>query len=69
MAKVTIPYNIIDPALKWAKDNCPSYITNNVVPVSFVEANDSDYISVRVIFHFSEEKDATLFALRWTQNE
>jgi hypothetical protein len=69
MAEVTIPYHIIDPALKWAKDNCPSYITNTMAPIHYTADLPVDFISIRVIFHFSEEKDATLFALRWTQNE
>lgn len=50
--------NHIDEALDYAKDNCPSYITNSVVidPVTFAPLYK---------FYFYDEKDAMLFSLKW----
>ena len=57
MITVTLPYNHHSEddkgPLKWAKDHCPSYITNTVV-TGFV-----------IKYYFSQEADAVLFALRW----
>ena len=52
---VTLPWDhdCVDKALEWAKENCPSYITHLVGP---------DY---GIVYYFSDEKDAVLFALRW----
>ena len=43
--------------LKWAKDYCPSYITNDTV----MKGGRYYYR-----FFFGSEKDCTLFALRWS---
>ncbi len=50
---VTLPYDPAWPALRWAKDNCPGYITNNA---------DS---SGRIVYYFTNEKDAIAFTLKW----
>jgi len=50
---VTLPWEHDCKALEWAKENCPSYITNLVGP---------DY---GIVYYFSDEKDAVLFMLRW----
>lgn len=51
--------------LEWAKDNCPSYITNSVDPI--YESDDQRFPSGFVMkYHFYDEKDAVLFALRWS---
>lgn len=67
MATVTIPYN--NAAIDWAIDNCPSYITNTLAPTTFPADRSIDIAKIRVMFYFSQDKDATLFALRWCQNE
>lgn len=59
--KVTLPYDPIWRPLDWAKEHCPSYITNvqNKTNVSFLNrVYEIDYI-------FGEERDAVVFALRW----
>lgn len=43
--------------LQWAKDYCPSYITNDTV----MKGGRYYYR-----FFFGSEKDCTLFALRWS---
>jgi len=55
--KVSLPYDWHWTALEWAKDNCPSYITN-----SGKRDEDGNYF---IVYHFGSEQDATLFALRW----
>ena len=68
---ITIPYTPYREALDWAKENCPSYITNDF---HFCEAgngsNGNDwygsYDHTKIDYFFAEEKDATLFALRWS---
>lgn len=59
--KVTLPYDPIWRPLEWAKENCPSYITN-----ALHENDQRDWEYLRIDYFFSDEKDATLFALRWT---
>jgi hypothetical protein len=52
--------------LDWAKDNCPSYITNRVEPI--YASDDQRFPSGFVIkYHFYDEKDAVLFSLRWSE--
>ena len=59
---VTIPYDPAWEALAWAKDNCASYITNSSAenPESF-----GSFYDRYIIYYFSDEKDATMFRLRW----
>lgn len=57
---VTLPYDYSSEPLKWAKENCPSYITNDI-HMNKDKKWDSNYID----FFFSSEKDAAWFALRW----
>jgi len=59
--KVTIPYDPDWPALKWAKEYCPSYITNTASPVGF-----GDKLQYVVHYYFSNERDVVAFSLRWT---
>lgn len=57
---VTLPYDPEWKALAWAKEHCPSYITNNgqkIAPYMY-DYNNIDYF-------FSNERDAALFSLRW----
>lgn len=59
--QVDVPYSKANDARKWVKDNCPSYITLNVKTTPDWIDNTEMYIT----FYFSDERDATLFALRW----
>jgi hypothetical protein len=57
---VTLPYDPLWTPLDWAKAHCLSYITNRVRQKStlFGEPQYIDYF-------FADEKDATLFRLKW----
>lgn len=57
---VKLPYLRAQQAVDWAKNNTPSYITNTVV-----FDDDTFEPDMFIAFHFSEEKDATMFTLRW----
>lgn len=56
---VTIPYDPVWKPLDWAKKHCTSYITNQM--------SDSwqPGESFLVDYFFADEKDATLFRLKW----
>lgn len=53
---VTLPYSPLWEPLEWAKEHCPSYITN--------EIRYDDY-NTYIDYHFADERDAALFILRW----
>lgn len=60
---VTLPYDPVWRPLAWAKQNCPSYITNRV-------HNDDgrhffDKTVCKIDYFFRDERDALLFGLRW----
>ena len=57
---VTVPYDPMWEALTWAKENCPSYITNDIHPSGsiFFDRKKVDY-------YFGDEKEAVMFLLRW----
>lgn len=62
---MTLPYDPVWSALEWAKENCPSYITNDVHSYNNdmgYELGDVD----RIDYFFSDEHDAVMFALRWS---
>lgn len=64
---VTLPYDPVWRALDWAKDNCPSYITNDVHTKEQTNTKDSPvYIEHYINYYFSDPKDAMWFALRWS---
>lgn len=65
---VTLPYDPEWKALAWAKENCPSYITNRVSNTTRLKrvassgwVNDSS-----IVYYFSDERDVTFFMLRWS---
>ena len=63
---VTLPYDPVWTALDWAKEHCPSYITNKasnttrLKPVTGGWINDSS-----IVYYFSDERDVIFFSLRW----
>ena len=57
---VTLPYAKSHEALAWAKKNAPSYITN-----TYTYEDDTFEPEVQIKFHFTEEKDAVMFTLRF----
>jgi len=57
---VTIPYDPVWEPLDWAKKYCSSYITNDMHMNGY-----NTYDHTKVDYHFSDEKDALMFMLRW----
>lgn len=57
---VTLPYDRCWTALEWAKENCPSYVTNDshLTADGYYEKNKIDYF-------FGNEAEATMFRLKW----
>jgi len=58
--KVTLPYDPVWTPLEWAKQHCPSYITNYAH-----EIGPRMYDNSRIDYFFGNELEATMFALRW----
>ena len=56
---ITLPHVHEWRAMTWAKENCPSYIS---CTGHLKENHEEGFIE----YYFSEEKDMTLFALRWS---
>ena len=52
---VTIPYDPEWKAHDWAKKHCPSYISNK-----------SNQMFGGIVYYFSDERDVTMFILRWS---
>jgi hypothetical protein len=59
---VTLPYDPLWKPLEWAKKHCPSYITNTMSDKLTELVGDRTPIN----YYFSDARDATLFALRWS---
>ena len=63
---VTIHYEDVEPALQWAKANCPTYITN-----AYHSMDPREFDMVRIDFFFGTSKqgrrDMTAFTLRWVR--
>jgi hypothetical protein len=57
---ITIPYSPLWEPLDWAKENCPSYITNDL------HRNGCIYDHRKIDYFFADEKDALMFALKWS---
>lgn len=56
-----LPYDPEWRALKWAKENCPSYITNCAAPTQLRTIAGIDY-------YFADREELTLFTLKWKPN-
>ncbi len=63
--KVTLPYDPEWQALKWAKEHCPSYITNRADTMKLKSAPGGWYSDVDIVYYFSDEQDAVMFKLKW----
>jgi hypothetical protein len=64
---VTLPYDPVWTALAWAKENCPSYITNESVNTTRLKSIPGGWVNdSSIVYYFSEGKDAMWFALRWS---
>jgi hypothetical protein len=63
----TLPYDPKWQALAWAKEHCPSYITNDVHPNGHHKSyHRGGYLDYEIDYFFSDERDAVLFLLRWS---
>ena len=58
--RITVPYTPFWEPLTWAKENCPSYITNDLHRGGY-----NTYDHTCIDYFFGDEKDALMFALRW----
>ena len=64
---VTLPYDPEWKALAWAKDHCLSYITNEAVDTQRMKRVPGGWVDdTSIVYHFSDERDVTLFILRWS---
>lgn len=60
MIHVTLPYRPLWEPLDWAKENCPSYISNDVHCTGY-----NTYDTTKIDYFFSDKEDAILFKLTW----
>ena len=65
MNKVTLPYDPVWTALEWAKQHCPSYITNEAGPARTKKVSGGWISDVSIVYYFSDEQDAVFFSLKW----
>lgn len=72
-----LPYDPEWRALKWARENCPSYITNCAAPtqLKYFPNYDTDRAApnrLRTIagidYYFADREELTLFTLKWKTN-
>lgn len=61
---VTLKYDPVWRPLKWAKKNCKSYITNDAKG----RGHNDTYENYTVNYYFSNEKDALMFKLAWSEH-
>lgn len=52
--------------VEWAKTHCPGYITNSAVAEDLGTQPTTPPWEYFRVFYFSDDKDATLFLLRWS---
>ena len=62
---VTLPYDPVWRAVEWAKENCPSYITNDVEPIEPDATIYTKRPRPNIRYYFGDERDAFWFRLRW----
>lgn len=67
MKIVSLPYDPEWRPAVWAKEHCPSYITNDAhVPRTESLPRQGNKLGDPVVnYYFGSESDATLFALKW----
>ena len=53
---ITLPYDPSYRALFWAKENCPSYITNLASPEE----------PGKIWYYFGQEAEGIMFMLKWS---
>jgi hypothetical protein len=64
--KVTLPYDPDWTALSWAKEHCPSYITNKVSNTTKLKKVSGGWVNdSSIVYYFDDEQDVMMFTLRW----
>lgn len=64
---VTLPYDPTWAALAWAKEHCPSYITNKASNTTRLKQVAGGWINAYcIVYYFGNEQDVIMFKLRWT---
>lgn len=64
---VTLPYDPVWTALAWAKENCPSYITNDVSNTTRLKRVGGGWVNDScIVYYFGNKEDALMFSLRWS---
>jgi hypothetical protein len=66
---ITIDGQNVDLALNWAKEFCPSYITNTGRIEGSRPGDAGGYPVCAAIYYdfiFSDQHDAAMFALKWS---
>ena len=58
---ITLPYDPAWRALEWAKQYCPSYITNDLHQDGY-----NTYDRSKIDYFFGNRKDAMIFLLKWS---
>jgi len=58
---VTLPYSPFWKPLSWAKEHCPSYITNDLHQDGY-----NTYDHTLIDYFFDDPHDAAYFKLRWS---
>ena len=59
----SLPYDPEWRALAWAKENCPSYITNRSARTGTLRVNLAS-----IEYYFADREELTLFTLKWKTN-
>ena len=64
---VTLPYDPDWKALAWAKEYCSSYITNKASNTTRLKrVSSSGWVNdPSIVYYFGDERDATIFTLKW----
>jgi hypothetical protein len=63
---VTLPYDPAWTALAWAKEHCPSYITNEAGPAKIKSVPGGWVNDSSIVYYFGNEQDALIFTLKWS---
>ena len=64
---VNLPYDPLWQPLDWAKEHCPSYITNALAHPGRMKTVPGGWVRDDSIkYYFGKEEDAILFALKWS---
>jgi hypothetical protein len=58
---VTLPYDPMWRAVDWAREHCPSYITNDAHMIGY-NSYDNTYID----YFFHDKNEALMFKLKWS---